>query len=119
MHWRNGWNDAATLLGDLDEYRTRHIPASTVWIDNPWQTSYNDATLDPARFGDAAAMMKSIAAKGFRTIAWSTPYLDRPADKPQNDAQELFEQANAKGYFVKSDGKTWYAIGCCVKGSSG
>jgi alpha-D-xyloside xylohydrolase len=116
MHWRNEWADAATLLGDLDAYRTRHIPASTVWIDNPWQTSYNDATLDPARFGDPKALMDAIAAKGFRTIAWSTPYLDRPAGKPQNDAQQLFEQANAKGYFVKSDGKTWYAIGCCVKG---
>ncbi len=116
MHWRNEWTDAATLLGDLDEYRTRHIPASTVWIDNPWQTSYNDATLDQARFGDAAALMKSIAAKGFRTIAWSTPYLDRPNGKPMNEAQQLFVEANAKGYFVKSDGKTWYAIGCCVKG---
>jgi alpha-D-xyloside xylohydrolase len=61
-------------------------------------------------------MMKSIAAKGFRTIAWSTPYLDRPSGKPTNDAQQLFVEADAKGYFVKSDGKTWYAIGCCVKG---
>jgi alpha-D-xyloside xylohydrolase len=115
MHWRNEWTDAKALLGDLDQYRTRHIPASTVWIDNPWETSYNDATLDSARFGDTAAMMKSIAAKGFRTIAWSTPYLDHPMGAPTNAAQKLYKEADAKGFLIKSDGKTWDAIGCCVK----
>jgi alpha-D-xyloside xylohydrolase len=114
MHWRNEWTDTATLFGDLDEYRTRHIPASTVWIDNPWETSYNDATLDPARFGDVAALMSGIAARGFKTIAWSTPYLEKPAAPPNDPAQDLYVTAASKGYFVMGGSEPFGALGCCV-----
>ncbi len=97
MHWRNEWTDTATLFGDLDAYRTRHIPASTVWIDNPWETSYNDATIDPARFGDVAALMSGIAARGFKTIAWTTPYLEKPGAPPNDPAQDLYVDGGFEG----------------------
>jgi alpha-D-xyloside xylohydrolase len=117
MHWRNEWADAATLLGDMNAIRAQRLPASCLWIDNPWQTSYNSAVLDPARFGDTAAMMKALADAGFRPLAWSTPYLERPSGAPENDAQTLYVEAKEKRFFVEdANGEPWPAPGCCHKG---
>jgi alpha-D-xyloside xylohydrolase len=117
MHWRNEWPDSATVLADADAYRSLGIPASCLWIDNPWQTAYNTATLDPARFGDTKALMASLAAKGFRPLAWSTPYLERPKGEPTNEAQKLYLEAAKAGYFIKDqDGRVFPAPGCCHKG---
>lgn len=117
MNWRNEWPDTATLMADADALRAQHIPSSCLWIDNPWQTSYNTAVLDPARFGDTAAMMKALADEGFRPLAWSTPYLERPDGAPTDDAQTLYLDAAKKGLFVKdADGNVWSAPGCCHKG---
>ncbi len=113
MYWRNVWTNDVEALGDANELRTRHIPTTAFWIDNPWQTSYNDFTLDPARFADAKAMMDGLAAQGFRTLAWSTPYLDNPQGAPPaNPAQTAFLEAEQKGFFVKDgDGKPYAAPG--------
>lgn len=117
MHWRNEWSDSATVLADADAYRALGIPASCLWIDNPWQTAYNTATLDPVRFGDTKALMASLAAKGLRPLAWSTPYLERPKGEPTNEAQELYVEAAKAGHFVKdAGGGVFPALGCCHKG---
>lgn len=117
MHWRNEWENAHVVLEDAMAYRERDIPASCLWIDNPWQTAYNTATLDPARFGDTKALMTRLAELGFRPLAWSTPYLERPKGEPENLAQELYLQAADAGHFVLgADGAVWSAPGCCHEG---
>jgi alpha-glucosidase (family GH31 glycosyl hydrolase) len=117
MYWRNEWTNDGEALGDAQELRKRHIPTTSFWIDNPWQTSYNDFTLDPARFANAAAMMDALAAQGFRPLAWSTPYLDNPQGaSPQNPAQARFVLAEQKGLLVKDgDGKPYAAPGFDTK----
>ena len=113
MYWRNEWANDGVALGDAQELRTRHIPTTSFWIDNPWQTSYNDFTLDPVRFVDAAAMMTTLRDQGFRPLAWSTPYVDNPQGAPPaNKAQQLFADADAKGFLVKdADNKPFAAPG--------
>lgn len=101
MHWRNEWTSDLAALGDARELRKRHIPASCLWIDNPWQVSYNDFTIDPKRFSDPPAMMQGLASLGFKVIAWTTPYLEVAKGTPANEAQRLEADAAAKGYFVK------------------
>jgi len=100
MYWRNEWTSDAAVLADAKELRTRHIPTTTLWIDNPWETSYNTFRLDPARFLDAPAMMNGLAALGYRTVAWSTPYLENPLSPPADEAQQLYGDARAKGVLV-------------------
>ena len=100
MYWRNEWTDDAAVLADAKELRTRHIPTTTLWIDNPWETSYNTFRLDPVRFLDAAAMMSSLAALGYRTVAWSTPYLENPQSPPADEAQQLYGDARTQGVLV-------------------
>ncbi|CAN5534498.1 alpha-xylosidase [soil metagenome] len=113
MYWRNEWTNDVEALGDAAELRLRHIPTTAFWIDNPWQTSYNDFTLDPARFASAQAMMNTLKNEGFRELAWSTPYVDNPQGAaPANEAQKLFVSAEANDFLVKDgDGKPYAAPG--------
>ena len=117
MYWRNEWKSDTETHADANELRARHIPTTSFWIDNPWQTSYNDFTLDPARFVDAAGMMSKLAASGYRVLGWSTPYLDNPqGQSPTNEAQKRFVTADAQGLLVKDgDGKPYAAPGFDTK----
>ncbi len=100
MYWRNEWVSGQQLLGDAAELRVRHIPTTTLWIDNPWQTSYNDFRFDP-RFSDPASMMGQLSALGYRVSAWSTPYLEKPGTGPDDPARALYTQAADAGVLVK------------------
>jgi alpha-D-xyloside xylohydrolase len=114
MHWRNHWANATTVLASAADYRMRKIPESTVWLDDGWQTSYNSAVLDETVFGDVPTMMQQIAALGYRTMGWSTPYLEKPVGAPADQAQQLYDQAAPAGYFVSQvGGGVWPAVGCC------
>jgi hypothetical protein len=46
QQWRNAWDSDAQVLEDARRLRSEGIPTSTMWIDNPWQTSYSDHTID-------------------------------------------------------------------------
>jgi alpha-glucosidase (family GH31 glycosyl hydrolase) len=100
MQWRNEGVDTAKVLDDLTTTRAQKIPGGCIWIDNPWQASYDDSTFDPAAFADPKAMIAQARALGFEVLNWSTPYLEFAASTPANQAQRLFVEAKAKGYFV-------------------
>ena len=120
MYWRNEWASDAVALADAKELRARHIPTTTLWIDNPWQTAYNTFRLDPARFADATGMMSTLAALGYRTVAWSTPYLENPQNPPANEAQQLYGEARTQGVLVKdADQKPLSAPGFNAKAGFG
>lgn len=121
QHWRNEWPSRTELEDDANTIRALHIPCTALWIDNPWQTSYNDHVIDPVRFPDPPGMMAWMRQQGFRTLFWTTPYLDRPADgvPAANPAEHLYEQAAAQGLFVMSGGQPLSApsaSGCCESG---
>jgi alpha-D-xyloside xylohydrolase len=122
MHWRNEWADRAELEGDIAAIRSLHIPCTAFWIDNPWETSYNDHVIDETRFPDAAGMLTSMRDQGFRPLVWTTPYLDRPEDgeAADNPAEVLYEQAAARDLLIRlrtgSILSSPSAAGCCEPG---
>lgn len=101
--WRNENASGDEVLQDAAQFRALDIPTSVLWIDNPWQTSYNDFLFDPARFPDAETLVASLHEQGFRVLAWSTPYLDavERGAEPVTPAEELFEDARAQGILVE------------------
>ena len=117
MYWRNEWTSDTQMLDDAAQMRTLHIPATTMWIDNPWQVSYNDFAPDPARFPDPALLMGELAALGYRILFWSTPYLEKPNTGPPDEARQLYAQADATpGVLVRmSDGSALSAPGFDAK----
>lgn len=104
QQWRNAWDSDAQVLEDARRLRSEGIPTSTIWIDNPWQTSYSDHTIDRVRFREPEAMMATLRSLGFRSIFWSVPFLDAVADgtTPQNPAERLWEQARDQNLLVRS-----------------
>jgi alpha-D-xyloside xylohydrolase len=101
FQWRDSINQA-DLLDDANQMRANHIPDSTIWIDNPWQTGYNTFEFDTNRFPDIASVVQQLTAQGYRMMVWSTPYVD-----PANDMADHDEGA-AMGFFVTDgSGKTF------------
>jgi alpha-D-xyloside xylohydrolase len=73
--WRNVNVDDAEILADAAALRENDLAFGVMWIDNPWQTTYNSMQPDPAQFADWAGMVEALHANGLRWMAWSTPYL--------------------------------------------
>lgn len=97
--WRNAWSNGAELRGDATELRTRKIPGSVLWIDNPWQTAYNTHIVDETRFAQPAQLLSDLAAAGYKVIFWSTPYVGKTAANAVDRAEGVANQ-----YFVTDDG---------------
>lgn len=121
MHWRNEWANRAQLFEDARRIRAEGIPTTTLWIDNPWQRSYNDLEFDTARFPDPPGIFSELARMGFKVLLWSTPYLDavQPGQSPTNTAERLFLDARDRGYLVRLRGSTQPYVSPTTPGSAG
>ncbi len=121
QQWRNAWDNDAQVLEDARRLRSEGIPTSTIWIDNPWQTSYSDHTIDRARFREPEAMMATLRSLGFRSIFWSVPFLDAVTDgeTPQNPAERLWVQAREQNLLVRSSSGRPYITPTRYGGPSG
>jgi alpha-D-xyloside xylohydrolase len=104
MHWRNEWATEDVAREDSLRIRTEDVPCTTFWIDNPWQTSYNDLVIDETRFPDADAFLAELRARGYMVLFWSTPYLDAvdAGAAATNEAERLFLVARDAGYFIRT-----------------
>ncbi len=92
MQWRNEVAGTVDVLADLAAIRANHIPTGLIWVDNPWQTTYNSMQPDPAMFPDWEGLVDTLHAAGFRVMAWTTPYVE--------DADPEHDRYEAEGWFV-------------------
>jgi alpha-D-xyloside xylohydrolase len=119
IHWAH-FASAADALSIATQYRQRHIPTSAMWLDDGWQTALNTFVLSPSVFGDDPAMMEKLDALGYRVLAWTTPYLEQPHGAPTDEAQQLYQQADASKYFVQDGlGNTYVSPATPIKGGAG
>ena len=86
MQWRNEVSGEGDLLADAAATRDQDLAFSVMWVDNPWQTTYNSMIPDPGMFPQWEAMMDTLHDAGFRFLAWTTPYLED--SDPEHDAWE-------------------------------
>ncbi|MCK6528298.1 hypothetical protein L6R50_12315 [Myxococcota bacterium] len=92
MLWRNENRDGAQVLEDARAIRDHDLAFGVMWIDNPWQSSYNSMQPDPAMFPDWEGMVDDLHALGFRWMAWTTPYVH-----PDDPDYATFEE---EGWFA-------------------
>ncbi len=94
QQWRNVHNNTAEILDDMTEMRTRRIPGSVMWIDNPWQTAYNTFVIDETRFAAIDAAIANLTANGYKLLFWSTPYVGKSplsaTDRSEGIANDFF-----------------------------
>lgn len=92
LQWRNVAADESVILGDAKAIRDNGVATGLIWVDNPWQSSYNSMVGDPTQFPDWSGMVQSLHDQGFRFMAWSTPYVE--------DADPDHAKYEANGWFV-------------------
>ncbi len=121
MHWRDEWADRAELEGDADAVRSEDNPCTTIWIDNPWQVSYNDLTFNETQFPDPPGLMAGLRRKGFVPLMWSTAYLDGVDDgaTPANAAETLFVTARDNGWLVTQSAARGVYLSPAAPGANG
>ena len=108
FQWRNETTGSAQVLDDATTTRALGIPGGCIWVDNPWQQSYNDFTFMADRFPDPAGLAKSLAALGFASMVWSTPYLESTKGAATDEAQRRYLDAKSKGFLVTdTSGVVW------------
>jgi len=105
QQWRNEWTDATEMLADAMAMRALDLPGACMWIDNPWQTSYDDFTFNTLQFPDPPGLFALLHDLGYRVLGWSTPYLDSSDDSEIRAGMSpntggLREEAVAMGYLV-------------------
>lgn len=98
QQWRNVWNSSAEVRADAADMRSRHIPGSVMWIDNPWQTAYNTFVVDEARLAAPQQLIADLRAQGYNVLFWSTPYVGTTAATAADHAEGA-----ARSFFVTDD----------------
>ena len=76
MLWRNENESGDEVLEDAQAIRDGDFAFGVMWIDNPWQTTYNSMVPDPERLPDWTGLVDTLHGLGFRWLAWTTPYLE-------------------------------------------
>ena len=87
-----------------ENFRVRHIPADTIWLDIHYQEGYAPFTWDRERFPDPAGLVKDLGADGFRVVTIVDPHIK----KQQGVAP--YDSGLAGGHFVtRPDGSVYEA----------
>ncbi len=98
QQWRNEHDSSDQVREDAEAMRSLGIPGSLMWIDNPWQTAYNDFIFDEDRFADPDQLIADLEALGYHVLVWSTPYVNR-----SGLTEPDFIEARDAGYLVTDD----------------
>jgi len=120
-------NDAQ-VREDVDKTRELGLPASVIVIDSPWTTSYNSYKFNPKQFDDAPGTVKHIHAEGYKLVLWHTSWINSQSNPPGEPGfagkmlphAENYDEAAAKGYFVKRPngtpyvGRWWKGLGSMI-----
>lgn len=105
---RDVHRDSADLLADAELTRRHDLPGSVIVIDSPWETAYNDFTLNPQQFAEPEALFARIAALGFYPCFWLTPFInvENVTDMTGIDAGPAgnFAEARQRGLLVRTPG---------------
>ncbi|GJP47382.1 hypothetical protein CLOM_g6579 [Closterium sp. NIES-68] len=94
------------VLDDAERLRQHGIPGSVILLDSPWETAYNDFTINRRQFHNPQALFMRLHALGFRVVFWVTPFVnaanrvDMPGIKP--GAAPNFHEAAQKGFLVRN-----------------
>ncbi len=92
LQWQNEVTGSEEVRDDAYAMRDLGIPASVIWVDNPWQTSYNSLEPDPEMFPDWDELISELHDIGFRMMAWTTPYVEQ-SDPGYSEFEPYFVDA--------------------------
>ncbi|HNC95705.1 MAG TPA: glycoside hydrolase family 31 protein, partial [Myxococcota bacterium] len=92
LQWRNVAADQSVILEDAAAIRANGVATGLIWVDNPWQSSYNSMQPEASQFPDWPDMVEQLHDQGFRFMAWTTPYVEE--EDPE------YQRYQDNGWFV-------------------
>lgn len=102
---RNVHNNREEVLADAELTRKHDLPGSVIVIDSPWETGYNDFTLNQKQFREPEAMFARVRELGFHTCLWLTPFINSQNLIEMNGIDigpsKNFAEASERGLLVK------------------
>jgi alpha-glucosidase (family GH31 glycosyl hydrolase) len=108
MMWRHV-DTQAELLSNLNMIRSLHIPTTTFWIDDGWQTGLNTFQFDPTTYTSPTSLGQSMATMGFKWFGWNSPYLTAPAAGVPASLEQLYSTASKGHDFIETDSGAIFA----------
>eukprot|EP00906_Rhabdomonas_costata_P014179 RCo020398 len=108
------WNyrsEEDTLQVD-EGFDTHDIPYDVIWLDIEHTDGKRYFTWDPQNFPNPEQMQEKIALKGRKLVTITDPHIKRAP------GYYVFDEATAKGYFIKNAGGASDFEGHCWPGSS-
>jgi alpha-glucosidase (family GH31 glycosyl hydrolase) len=109
MMWRHV-DSQSELLGDLTMIRSLHIPTTTFWLDDGWQTGIDTFDIDPTKYDDPSGLGPTMRDMGFRWFGWSSPYLETPAEGEPSALPKLYATATKGRYFVEDASEKTFLV---------
>ena len=67
----------SVVLDFAHSIKDRGFDNSQVEVDDKWEACYGDATFDPVKFPDPAAMVADLQQLGFRVTLWIHPFINQ------------------------------------------
>lgn len=102
---RNIHHNREEVLADAELTRKHDLPGSVIVIDSPWETGYNDFTLNEKQFREPEAMFARLRELGFHTCLWLTPFINSDnlidMDGIDRGPSKNFAEAKEQGHLVK------------------
>jgi alpha-glucosidase len=86
-----------------EEFRKRHIPCDSLWLDIDYMDGYRDFTWNERRFPDPAKLARDLAAAGFKLVTIIDPGVKADPTDP------TYQDGLAKDYFVRREDGSLYA----------
>ena len=99
--WEDDGNTSQAILELLKGYEERDFPVTTILIDSPWSTRYNDFIVDETRYPEPAAFFGDLQDRGYRVVLWMTPNVNSENDDAQiTDSTDWYDDASKNGYLA-------------------
>ncbi|MGE0481795.1 MAG: glycoside hydrolase family 31 protein [Phycisphaerae bacterium] len=103
---RNVHRNRREVLDDAELARRHDLPGSVIVIDSPWETGYNDFTINPRQFPEHEAMFARLRELGFHTCLWLTAFVNTEnvidMEGIERGPTRGFAEGAARGYFVRN-----------------
>ena len=103
------------VRSDVAAMRKLKLPSSLIWLDAPWESGFNDFTMDPVQFPEGKKLITDLNALGYQVAVWASPFIDNADDSAsmcgiippgQGGASALYDEGKSKGYFVTGSNGT-------------
>lgn len=99
--WEDDTNTADSTLELVNGYLENDFPVTTVLIDSPWSTRYNDFIVDQKRFPNPDKFFKDLQDRNIRVVLWMTSMINsKSSDTAIQDSSDWFNEAARNGYIA-------------------